>query len=401
MPCILITVSGADHPGITAALTSILAQHQAVILDMEQVVVQERLSLSILIRGDRSSSSGTLKDLLFAAKEHGNDLDFRVLDPGTSRRQAHSPYVLTLLGDPELDAEAVSAISRVLATHGINIEKIEKLSERRFATLEMTIGIPGDADVRAVRAALLERAARLDVDVALQAEGLFRRAKRLVVFDLDSTLIRGEMLDLLGDRLGVGERIAGITRRAMRGEIDYATSLRERVALLKGTPIAEHEDLASPVQLRPRALELARPLHRLGFKTAIVSGGLLPVAEVLRRRLGVALVHANEVEVESGELTGRVLEPVLDAASKGRIVRDLATRNGITLDQVIAVGDGANDLPMLEAAGLGIAFHAHDTVQERARHVLNRTRLDSILFLLGISERDLQALQQEEVDAQP
>lgn len=390
---ILVTVTGPDHPGITAALTGILADNHAEILDMEQVVVQGRLSLSILLAGDRSGASAVLKELLFAAKEHGNDLEFRVLE-GEAAPPARAPYVLTVLGEPALDAAAVAALSRILAAHGINIERIARLSEARFAVLEMIIGVPDEPALRRVRAELVRAAADLQVDVALQPEGLFRRAKRLVVFDLDSTLVRGETIDRLGERHGVGARVAAVTRRAMNGEIDFAAALRERVGLLAGLPAAELEAAAAAAELMPGAAELVAALRRLGFRTAIVSGGFAPVAEALRRRLGIDWAHGNEVEVRDGRLTGVVLEPVLDAAAKARIVRELAARGGISLDQVIAVGDGANDLPMLEVAGLGIAFNAHAAVRARARHALNRPRLDSMLFLLGISERDLRALQQ-------
>jgi len=392
---LLVTVSGHDHPGITAALTSILAASGAEILDMQQVAVQGRLSLSIVLAGD-ASGTALLKDLLFAAKEHGSDLDFRVLGSRDMPAAARAPHVLTLLGDETLSAAALAAVSGALASHGINIEKIVRLSETRFATLEMTIGVPDESSLRAVRAALVQAAAAHDVDIALQAEGLFRRAKRLVVFDLDSTLLQGELIDVLGAEHGVGERIADVTRRAMGGEMDFATALRERVALLAGMPLATVERAAAAATLMPGAAALVAALRRLGFRTAIVSGGFALAAESVRARLAIDWAFANELEVAEGLLTGRVREPILDAAAKARIVRELAESTGITLDQVIAVGDGANDLPMLEIAGLGIAFNAHAAVRARAQHHLNRPRLDSILFLLGISEREVRALQSQE-----
>jgi phosphoserine phosphatase len=393
---LLVTVTGRDHPGITAALTAILAASNAAILDMQQVAVQGRLSLSIVLAGDTAAGTAVLKDLLFAAKELGSDLDFRVLGPQDSSAPARAPHVLTLLADESLSAAALAAVSGALASHGINIEKIVRLSESRFAILEMTIGVPDDAALRAVRADLMQAAAAHDVDIALQAEGLFRRAKRLVVFDLDSTLVRGELIDVLGAAHGAGERVAEVTRRAMGGQMDFATALRERVGLLAGMPLATLERAAADAQLMPGAAALVAVLRRLGFRTAIVSGGFAPAAEAVRARLGIDWAYANELEIENGALTGRVREPILDAAAKARIVRELAGRSGITLDEVIAVGDGANDLPMLEVAGLGIAFNAHAVVRERARHHLNRSRLDSILFLLGISERDVRALQSQE-----
>lgn len=405
---ILITVTGRDHPGITAALTAILARSGNEILDMQQVVVEGRLSLSILIAGNgddaaatpappaiampvAKNSSGVLKDLLFAAKQHGCDLDFRIVDD--SPPAAAAPYVLTLLGDPQLEAGAIAGIAAVLAAHGVNIERIQRLSEARLATLEMTIRLPHESAASVVRADLLRTAAELNVDVALQLEGLFRRAKRLVVFDLDCTLVRGETIDALGVRAGAGEAIAAITSRAMSGEMDYATALRQRVELLAGLPAAALEEAAAAAELMPGAAELVSILHRLGYETAIVSGGFGPVAEALRRRLGIDWSYANEVEVENGRLTGRVREPILDAVAKARIVRELAAQRGIDLDQVMAVGDGANDLPMLEAVGMGIAFNAQAVVRQRARHQLNSPRLDAILFLLGISEQDIRALQ--------
>ena len=392
---LLVTVSGHDHPGITAALTSILAASDARILDMQQVSVQGRLSLSIVLAGDPSGNA-LLKDLLFAAKEHGSDLDFRVLGPKDTTAPVRTPHVLTLLGDETLSAAALAAVSGALAAHDINIEKIVRLSETHFAILEMTIGVPDEASLRAVRAELVHAAAAHDVDIALQAEGLFRRAKRLVVFDLDSTLVQGELIDVLGAEHGVGERITEITRRAMGGEMDFATALRQRVALLAGMPLAIVERAAAAATSMPGAAALVAALRRLGFRTAIVSGGFAPAAESVRARLGIDWSFANELEIADGVLTGRVREPILDAAAKARIVRELAASTGITLDQVIAVGDGANDLPMLEIAGLGIAFNAHAAVRERTQHHLNRSRLDSILFLLGISEREVRALQSQE-----
>jgi phosphoserine phosphatase len=392
---VLVTVTGPDHPGITAALAALLARSGSEILDMEQVVVQGRLDLSILVRADAAwTGSSLLEDLRAAARAHGTDIETRVLEGPPPPKQP--PWVLTLLADPVLDAAAIAGIAAVLARHDVNIERIQRLSESRFSTLEMTIGIADEPTVRAVRADLVRTAAALGVDVALQAEGLFRRSKRLVVFDLDSTLVRGETIDALGRRHGVGERVARVTRRAMAGEIDFAAAIRERVALLAGLPAAALVEAAQSAALTPGAAALVAALRRLGYATAIVSGGFAPVAEALRSRLDIDWAYANEVEVRDGALTGDVREPILDAEAKARIVRELATRCGISLDQVIAVGDGANDLPMLEVAGLGIAFNAKATVRAQAKHAINHPRLDAILFLLGISERERRSLHQEE-----
>lgn len=393
----LVIVTGHDHPGITAALVSALAVRRIPLLDMQQVVVQGRLHLSILVAATGAARDGDpaalVAELRAVASEHGCDLESRILEPEAAPPRL--PYVLTLLGEPQLEAEAVAGIAAALARHGVNIEKIQRLSEARFATLEMTIGMPDEPTAHAVRAELVQAAARFDVDFALQAEGLFRRAKRLVVFDLDSTLVRGETIDALATRAGVSDRVAAITRRAMNSEIDYAEALRERVALLAGLPASALEEAAAAAELMPGAMELVAALRRLGFETAIVSGGFAPVAEALRARLGIDWAYANELETASGRLTGRVHAPLLDGAAKARILRELAARRGIAADQVIAVGDGANDLPMLEAAGLGIAFNAHAAVRARAQSLLNR-RLDAVLFLLGISERDMRSLQERE-----
>lgn len=389
---ILVTVTGRDHPGITAALAAVLAARRVPILDMQQVVVQSRLCLSILV-GAAGDEATLVAQLDSVAREHGCDLESRGLVPAATPTRI--PYVLTLLGEPQLDAAAIAGIAAALARHGVNIEKIQRLSEARFATLEMTIGMPDASTAHTVRAELVQAAARFDVDFALQAEGLFRRAKRLVVFDLDSTLVRGETIDGLAARAGVGDRVAAITRRAMQGEIDYAAALRERVALLAGLPESALAEAAAAAELMPGAVELVAALRRLGFATAIVSGGFAPVAAALRARLGIDWAYANELETAGGRLTGRVLEPLLDGAAKARILGELAARRGITVDQVIAVGDGANDLPMLEAAGLGIAFNAHAAVRARAQGLLNR-RLDAILFLLGINEQDIRSLHARE-----
>jgi phosphoserine phosphatase len=396
---VLITVTGRDRPGITAALAEIIAAAGVDILDVQQVVIQELLSLSMVLDYRENGTQGkpVLKDLLFRAKELDLDMNFRVLPAAeVARPRAHHRHVLTLIGHRELAAGAIARVARVLAGHGFNIGKIQRLDEGRIRCLEMVVDAPDPARVEALKADLLPVGGDFAVDLALQPDTLFRRVKRLVVMDLDSTLIQAEAIDELARVAGRGEAVRALTLQAMDGRMDFAEALRGRVALLGGLPVAQLEAVAAALPLTPGADRLIRVLKRLGYRTAIISGGFDFFSERIRARLGIDYAYANSLEVAEGRLTGRVREPIIDGKRKALLLGEIAKQEHLRLDQVIAVGDGANDLPMLSLAGLGIAFNAKPSVRAAAQHSLNQDHLDTILFLLGISQNDVAALEREE-----
>jgi phosphoserine phosphatase len=393
---VLVTVTGHDRPGVTSTLTGILAEKGAALADIEQVVVQGQLTLCLLV--DLPRSRDVLKELLFAAKQLGMDLDFKpvVTEPGAAgdvdRRGEHQWYVITAIA-PSLGATHIHAIASILATEGANIEKISRLSEGALASVEIHATLPGGADTERLKRALLGVAMRASFDVALQREGLYRRSKRLVVLDMDSTLIRIEVIDELARAAGVHKEVAGITERAMQGELNYDESLRQRVGLLKGLDAAVLDKIAAELPLTDGAETLVRVLKRLGYRIAIISGGFSRAADSLKRRLGIDYAFSNNLEIEGGKLTGRVVGPVVNAARKAELLELIAQLEGVLLDQVIAVGDGANDILMLERAGLGIAFHAKSKLREAADTSISGAGLDAILYLLGISAREIKEIQ--------
>ncbi|MBO6934477.1 MAG: phosphoserine phosphatase SerB [Deltaproteobacteria bacterium] len=398
---VLVTVTGPDHPGITAALAGVLADKEARLLDIEQVVVQGQLTLCLLVGFEPGVSKGesALKDLLFTAKRMGLDLSFRVLEnrEGTSQlppaRSAR--FAVTAIGDG-LDAAGVQLLAEVLAKSEANIETIQRLSSGGLHSLEIVLSLPvGDdpeVDGRGLRRALIVATEGRDIDVAVQRERLTRRAKRLVVFDMDSTLIQIEVIDELARRFGIVDKVAAITERAMQGELDYEQSLRERVKLLAGMPYADVLALAADLPVTQGVPELLSVLRKLGYKTAVISGGFTFAANTLKERLGLDYAYANHLEVEDGKLTGRVKEPVVTPQRKADLLDAIAQREGIDLEQTIAVGDGANDMGMLERAGLGIAFHAKAKLKEAADTSVDAGGLDRILFLLGLRTRDIETV---------
>ena len=390
---VLITVTGPDRAGVTAALTGILSQQGASLHDIEQVVVQGQLTLCLLV--DVPETRDVLKELLFAAKQLGMDLDFKPVAPGNSAPPAAAEgrrYVITAIG-PTLGAAHLHAIASTLAAAGANIEKIGRLSEDTLASVEIHAQLPPGGDSDALKRTLLTVATSAGFDVSLQRESLYRRSKRLVVLDMDSTLIRIEVIDELARAAGVGAEVARITERAMQGEMDYDQSLRQRVALLAGLNVAVLDNLAQNLPLTDGAETLVRVLKRLGYKIAVISGGFSRAAEALKRRLGVDYAYSNNLEVQGGKLTGKVVGPIVNAQRKAELLETIAQAEGVLLDQVIAVGDGANDALMLERAGLGIAFHAKPKLREAADTSITAAGLDAILYLLGISARELQEVE--------
>jgi len=391
---VLITVTGPDRTGVTATLTGILSQQGATLHDIEQVVVQGQLTLCLLV--DVPETRDVLKELLFSAKQLGMELDFKPVAQGDARPTASANdgrrYVITAIG-PTLGAPHLHAIASALAAEGANIEKIGRLSENTLASVEIHALLPPDRDSDALNRTLLSVATSAGFDVSLQRESLYRRSKRLVVLDMDSTLIRIEVIDELARAAGVGTEVARITERAMQGEMDYDESLRQRVGLLKGLDVAVLDKLAANLPLNDGAETLVRVLKRLGYKIAVISGGFSRAAEALKRRLGVDYAYSNNLEVQGGKLTGRVVGPIVNAQRKAELLETIAQAEGVLLDQVIAVGDGANDALMLERAGLGIAFHAKPKLREAADTSISAAGLDAILYLLGFSARELQEVE--------
>jgi phosphoserine phosphatase len=399
---ILISITGLDKPGITASVTQTLAEFDVDILDIGQSVIHNALSLGMLVQVPAQvPEAQAVKD---AIQKTIDELYLTVRFVGISEssyeqwvgRQGKPRHIVTLLGR-RISAYQISRLARIILSHNLNIDKITRLSGR--VPLE-SIGSDGQAcvefslrgpvaDLAALRRELIELANELGVDIAYQEDNLFRRHRRLMAFDMDSTLIRQEVIDELAKRAGVGGQVAEITQRAMRGELEFKQSLNERVRLLKGLPESFLAEVAENLELTDGAERLISTIKRLGYKTAILSGGFTYFGHILQQRLGIDHVHANELEIENGLLTGRVCGEIVDGERKALLLTEIAIKEGISLDQVIAVGDGANDLPMLSIAGLGIAFHAKPVVKAHARQSLSTLGLDGILYLMGLREREI------------
>ena len=385
---LLVTVTGPDHRGITAALTEVLDRRGAALVDIEQVVVRTHLTLCLLV--EAADPDGLVGALREAVEGLGLELSTRRLeDPDAS--DGRPRYAVTAIGDA-LGASGLHALTRALTDHEANIEWIRRLSQDGLTSVEITCAFPDHARAAGLRRALLEAEATRDLDVAVQRERLTRRSKRLVVMDMDSTLIQVEVIDELARLHGVEAAVADITRRAMEGELDYEASLRERVRMLAGLPFSRAKELAARLPLQAGARELLRVLHTLGFRTAVISGGFDFAANAVKEELGLHYAYANRLEVEGGALTGRVLDPVVTPSRKADLLDAIAQQEGIALEQTIAIGDGANDAMMLERAGLGIAFHAKPALKESADTSLSAGSLDRVLYLLGLHARDVREL---------
>ncbi|HVZ88462.1 MAG TPA: phosphoserine phosphatase SerB [Polyangia bacterium] len=389
---VLVTVTGPDRTGVTATLTGILAQQGGSLEDIEQVVVQGQLTLCLLVGVPETRD--VLKELLFTAKQLGMELNFKPVpaDDAPTKAPEGRRYVITAIG-PTLGAPHLHALASALASEGANIEKIGRLSEDKLASVEIHALLPAQRDSETLKRTLLAVATASGFDVSLQRESLFRRSKRLIVLDMDSTLIRIEVIDELARAAGVGPEVSRITERAMQGEMDYDESLRQRVGLLAGLDVGVLDRIAADLPLTEGAETMVRVLKRLGYKIAVISGGFSRAAEALKRRLHLDYAYSNNLEVSGGKLTGRVVGPIVNAQRKAELLETIAQAEGVLLDQVIAVGDGANDALMLERAGLGIAFHAKAKLRERADTSISAAGLDAILYLLGISARELQEVE--------
>jgi phosphoserine phosphatase len=391
---LLITVTGADKPGITAKIAALLATGGLALLDVEQVVVQGNLNLTFVVDAGPATlgTQPILKDLLWSARELGMVIDFRFATPPEAKPVRHA-WALTLVST-QVTAAMLATAAEAAAARGFNIDRIGRLSGARLASIELilskdaTSASRAEADEQALKTDLLALQSTLGCDVALQREGLTRRSKRLVVMDMDSTLIKQEVIDELARKVGVYDQVASITHRAMNGELDFDGALRERVALLAGAPASILDEVIADIELTPGAENLVRVLKRLGYRLAVISGGFIQVTEPLRQRLGLDYAFANDLEIEGGKLTGRVVGPIVNRQRKADLLESLAQAERVSLDQVIAIGDGANDLDMLHRAGLGIAFNAKQVVREQADYAINQRNLDAILYLLGITDAD-------------
>ncbi|MHB8763414.1 MAG: phosphoserine phosphatase SerB [Deferrisomatales bacterium] len=394
---VLVNITGPDRQGLVASLMSILDQYDTVILDIGEAVIHRIITLGFLVEiSDREQHGPVLKDLLFRAHELGLTARFTPVSREEYEawvgRRGKSYYIISILGRT-ITAEHLGRVAGVATANHLNVDRINRLSRRGHpneqdrACIELSVsGEP--ADTGAMLAAFMDVSQATGIDVAFQKDNLYRRHRRLVVFDMDSTLIQQEVIDELARAAGVGEQVAAVTAAAMRGEIDFRESLARRLALLAGLDASVRETVAQGLTLTEGVERLFVNLKALGLKTAILTGGFRYFAERLRDRLGVDHVYANELDVADGKLTGRVRGEIIDGARKAELLREIARQEGINLEQVIAVGDGANDLPMLQAAGLGIAFHAKPLVRESAKHSISTLGLDSILYLLGLRDHD-------------
>jgi phosphoserine phosphatase len=397
---LLINVFGEDKPGVTSAVTSLLSNFDVTILDIGQAVIHDQLNLGLLAAVPGKEN---LDELISQVQSCATDLKMRVkFLPISEQRyqqwveqQGKPRHIVTLLAR-KIEAQHLAALTAVVSRYQLNIDKIVRLSGRidlhetdQLGRACVEFSVRGEAsDPQAFKKSLLELAHQYDIDIAFQEDNIFRRNRRLVVFDMDSTLIDAEVIDELAIEAGVGPQVAEITEAAMQGKLDFKQSFEQRLALLEGLDASVLQKIAQRLQLNEGAEHLISTLKKLGYKTAIVSGGFSFFGEYLQEILGVDYVYANQLDIKNGEVTGRVKGNIIDGQRKADLLRELAERDGLMLEQVIAVGDGANDLPMLDIAGLGIAFRAKPLVEASAKQAISSLGLDGILYLLGYSDKD-------------
>lgn len=386
---ILVTVSGPDYPGITSRLMRIIADFNVGIRDMGQAVTHGLLSLSFVLElnsGDQNKSSGAvLKDLLFEANKLGLSLSYKVVDSIVKNENLQDEkFVVTCVAPTLITSTFVADLAKILADHQINIERIDKVSPDEFSSLEIVTSIPVSLTWDKLKEELLKVSTLHKIDVAFLKDNVFRRNKRLIVFDMDSTLIQTEVIDELAELAGAGEEVKAVTHRAMNGEIDFDESLRLRVSKLKGLKQEKLQEVLERLPLTPGVEEFISTIKGLGYKVALISGGFTYFSDALKKRLNLDYSFANELEIVNGELTGKVKGTIVNANQKAILVKLIAQQENISLEQVVAIGDGANDLPMLATAGLGIAFHAKDIVRRQAQNHMSHGPMTSILYFLGI-----------------
>jgi phosphoserine phosphatase len=387
---VLITVTGVDQPGVTSALFEVLSRHGVELLNVEQVVIRSRLTLGVLLRcAPEVADGGVLSDDVESAiRAKGLDVSIERSDDVPIIREP-STHTIYVLGRP-ITAGAFGAVAREAAELGVNIDLIRGVSDYPVIGLELRVSVPSGAEA-ALRKALTRVAGDERVDIAVEDYSLERRAKRLIVFDVDSTLVQGEVIEMLAARAGAEGTVAAITEAAMRGELDFAQSLQQRVATLAGLPATVIDEIADQLKLMPGARTTLRTLRRLGFHCGVVSGGFRRIIEPLAEDLMLDFVAANELEIVDGILTGRVVGPIIDRPGKAQALRDFAQQAGVPMAQTVAVGDGANDIDMLAAAGLGVAFNAKPALREVADASLSHPYLDTVLFLLGVTRGEIEA----------
>ena len=395
---ILVGIAGQDRPGVTASVTEILAKYDAQILDIGQADIHSTLSLGILFRISEKMSGQVMKELLFKATELNINIDFKPVGDeeyeGWVEQQGKNRYILTVIGR-SLSAKQIAAAARVIRDQGLNIDSIIRLTGRQSvmhpekngrACIEFSLrGTP--KDLADMQSKLMHLSADMAFDFSLQKDNMYRRMRRLICFDMDSTLIQTECIDELAERAGVGDKVREITERAMRGEIDFRESFKERVALLKGLDVSVMKDIAEKLPITEGVERLMAVLKRYGYKIAILSGGFTYFGEYLQRKFGIDYMYANELEVDdNGKLTGKYLGDIVDGKRKAELLKLIAQVEKVNLAQTSAVGDGANDLPMISEAGLGIAFHAKPRVVANAKQSINTIGLDGVLYFLGFKD---------------
>lgn len=390
---ILITVAGPDHPGITTQLMAIIHDHGDTLEDMGQAVTHGLLSLSFLIKiNNRTDGEATvIKELLFAATKMGLNLTFQeIAKVGDLPQSAEhtEKFILNCVSPEKIKASFIRDIARCLADLNINIQRIDNVRPHGFNALEITALVPTKLDDKNLKENLLRVSNDHQVDVAFLKDNVFRRSKRLIVFDMDSTLIQTEVIDEMADVMGVGENVRAITERAMNGEMDFDESLRQRVSQLKGLKEEQMREILNRLPFTPGVEEFVSTVKNLGYKVALISGGFSFFANALKEKLDLDYAFANDLKMIDGELTGEVEGTIINAQQKALLVKVISQQEKISLEQVVAIGDGANDLPMLATAGLGIAFHAKDIVKEKAQNHMSHGPMTSILYFLGIPGSD-------------
>ena len=394
---ILINISGGDKPGVTSALTRILARYNATILDIGQADIHHTLSLGILFKTTDDNSGEIMKDLLFKAYELEINIKFSPISESEYNSwvslQGKNRYIITILSR-QITARQIGEVTRVVAEQGLNIDAIQRLTgripldesaRRPKSCIELSVrGTPRDKP--SMQSNFMQLSSELGMDISFQQDDMFRRCRRLICFDMDSTLIETEVIDELAIRAGVGDEVKAITESAMRGEIDFSESFERRVALLKGLDVSVMEDIAQNLPITEGVDRMMQVLKTAGFKIAILSGGFTYFGNYLKKKYGIDYVYANELEIENGKLTGKHIGDIVDGKRKAELLRLIAQVENVDIAQTIAVGDGANDLPMLNIAGLGIAYHAKPKVKENASQSISTIGLDGVLYFLGFKD---------------
>jgi phosphoserine phosphatase len=385
----LILVSGIDAPGVTQALFATLEPFAITILDIEQVVIRGRLILTALITLDPAHATAIERDLLEKTDQLGLDLAIDFTDESKKDINGSNLHIVAL--SQKLLPSGIAALATKIAEQGGNIDRIHRTAAYPLTAIEFEVTLQStENSLKIIQRELAEIARANEIDIAVEQSGLTRRAKRIVLLDMDSTLIQQEVIDLIAAKYGVGDQVAEITESAMRGELDFAASLSARVALLTGAEVAILDEVKAEITLTPGARTLIRTLHRLGHKVGVVSGGFLNVIEPLLKELDIDFYRANTLESSGAKLTGKLTGPIIDRAAKADALREFAAKEGVALSQTIAIGDGANDLGMLEIAGLGIAFNAKPAVQAAADSSITSPYLDSVLYLMGITRKEIE-----------